>query len=214
MATEYSVGQSVKNGLIILAIRFTPEFLLEEDAGPRLGTELVNRYRQIRGDRERRILSASCIVEIQPEIAGSTIDRALYDLWKEVTRNKGELVVVDYPEDSSAKAKFEHIWFRYVDWGIHNPVRHDLLIQLRLSDLVSKEAQHRQEEESSAVAELVDQVIQEDLLIDIPIMYLGAIFQAQLDAAVRYATRNELTDIELTRHIATGFEVFWRGVTK
>jgi AcrR family transcriptional regulator len=123
-------------------------------------------------------------------------------------------IAANYPEDGSAKAKFEHIWFRYVDWGIHNPVRHNLLIQLRLSDLVSKEAQHQQEEESSAVAELVDQVVQEDLLVDIPIMYLGAIFQAQLDAAVRYATGNELTDMELVRHIAQGFEVFWEGVTK
>ena len=123
-------------------------------------------------------------------------------------------VAADYPKDGSAKTKFEHIWFCYVDWGIHNPVRHGLLIQLRLSDLVSKEAQHRQEEESSAVAELIDQVIQEDVLIDIPMMYLAEIFQAQLDAAVRYATHNELTDMELVRHIAKGFEVFWKGVTK
>jgi AcrR family transcriptional regulator len=123
-------------------------------------------------------------------------------------------IVSDYPEDGSAKAKFEHVWFRYVDWGIHNPAKHGLLIQLRLSGLVSKEARHRQEEESSAVARLVDQVIQEDLLVDMPIMYVGAIFQAQLDEAVRYATHNELTDMELVRHIAKGFEVFWRGVIK
>jgi AcrR family transcriptional regulator len=123
-------------------------------------------------------------------------------------------VAADYPEDGSAKMRFEHIWFRYVDWGIHNPVRHGLLIQLRLSDLVSKDVHVRQEEESSAVERLIDQVIQEDLLVDVPIMYVGAIFQAQLDEAVRYATRNELTDMELTRHIAKGFEVFWKGVTK
>jgi AcrR family transcriptional regulator len=123
-------------------------------------------------------------------------------------------VAADYPEDGSAKTKFEHIWFRYVDWGIHNPVRHGLLIQLRLSDLVSKDVQDRQEEESSAVAGLIDQVIQEDVLIDIPIVYLAEVFQTQLDAAVRYATHNELTDMERARHIAKGFEVFWRGVTK
>jgi AcrR family transcriptional regulator len=123
-------------------------------------------------------------------------------------------VAADYPQDSSVKVKFEHIWFRYVDWGIHNPVRHDLLIQLRLSDLVSKDARHRQEEESSAVVELVDQVAQQDSFVDIPIMYLVEIFQAQLDAAVRYAISNALTDMELTRHIAQGFEVFWKGITK
>jgi AcrR family transcriptional regulator len=123
-------------------------------------------------------------------------------------------IASDYPEDSSVKTKFEHIWFRYVDWGIRNPVRHDLLIQLRLSDMVSKEAQHRQEEELSTAVELVNEAVKEDLLIDISIMYLGEIFQVQLDAAIRYATRNELTDMELTRHIALGFEVFWNGVTK
>lgn len=123
-------------------------------------------------------------------------------------------VAAGYPEGGSVATKFEHIWFRYVEWGIHNPVRHGLLIQLRLSDLVSEEAQHRQEEASSAMAEFVNQVAQEESFIDIPIMYLGAIFQAQLDEAVRYATRNELTDMERTRHIATGFEVFWKGVTK
>ena len=122
-------------------------------------------------------------------------------------------VASGYPEDSSAKAKFEHIWFRYVDWGIRNPVRHHLLIQLRLSDLVSKDLEQRQEVQFSAVTELVDQLVQEDL-IDIPITYLGEIFQTQLDAAVRHATGSELTDMERTRHIALGFEVFWNGVTK
>jgi len=123
-------------------------------------------------------------------------------------------ILSDYPEDGSAKTKFEHIWFRYIDWSIYNPVRRNLLIQLRLSDLVSKEEQQRQEERLIAMAELVDQAIQEDVLIDIPITYLGEIFQAQIDAAVRYATSNELTDMELARHITQGFEIFWRSITK
>jgi AcrR family transcriptional regulator len=123
-------------------------------------------------------------------------------------------VIADYPEDGSVKTRFEHIWFRYVNWGIRNTVRHDLLIQLRLSDLVSKEAYHEQAEQVSAMVELVNQAVEEGLFIDISMMYLAEIFQAQLDAAVRYATSNELTDMELTRHIALGFEVFWNGITK
>jgi AcrR family transcriptional regulator len=123
-------------------------------------------------------------------------------------------IVPGFPQDGSAKAKFEHLWFRYVDWGIRHPVRHDLLIQLRLSDLVSKEAQRRPEDEWTMAKALVDQAAQEDGLMDIPIMYLAAILQAQLDAAVLYATGNELTEMERTRHIAIGFEVFWKGITK
>jgi AcrR family transcriptional regulator len=141
-------------------------------------------------------------------------DLLIESVYSQLKREFMSHIAADYPEEGCVKTKFEHIWFRYVDWGIHNPVRHGLLIQLRLSDLLSKEAQRRHEEESSVVAALVAQVVEEGLLVDMPIMHLGAIFQAQLDEAVRYATRNELTQMELTRHIAVGFEVFWKGVTK
>lgn len=123
-------------------------------------------------------------------------------------------IVADYPETGSIKTKFEHVWYRYIDWGVCNPVRHNLLMQLRLSDLVKKETDQEESEEVSAMVELAKQGVQKGLLIDMPMMYLGAVFQAQLDAAIRYATSNELTDMELTRHIAVGFEVFWSGITK
>ena len=120
----------------------------------------------------------------------------------------------DYPEASTVQARFEHIWFRYIDWGVRYPVRHDVLMQLRLSDLVNKEAHQEDSDEISAMVKLVDQAVHEDLFVDISMKYLAEIFQAQLDAAVRYATTNALTDMELTRHIAFGFQVFWKGVTK
>ncbi len=123
-------------------------------------------------------------------------------------------VLLEYPEDSSVKSKFEHIWFRFIDWGINNPMRHDLLIQLRLSDLVNKETHHQESEEMSTMVALVNQAVEEDVFVDMPIMYLGKIFEAQLDTAVRYLISNELTDMERTRHIANGFEVFWKGSTK
>jgi AcrR family transcriptional regulator len=123
-------------------------------------------------------------------------------------------VVEDYPEDAAVQARFEHIWIRWVDWGVQNPARHNLLLQLRISELVSREVQQPQEEQSAAMVLLVEQAIQEGLLVDIPIMYLAAVFQAQLDTAIRYALDNELTGAELTRHVAQGFEVFWKGVTK
>lgn len=123
-------------------------------------------------------------------------------------------VMLDYPIDASVKARFEHIWFRYVAWGTGNPVRHELLIQLRLSDLVNKEAHYQESEQLSAMIQLANQAVEEDLLVDMPIRYLGQLFEAQLDAAVRYAITNNLSDMERTRHITGSFEVLWKGITK
>ncbi|MEM7033836.1 MAG: TetR/AcrR family transcriptional regulator [Chloroflexota bacterium] len=123
-------------------------------------------------------------------------------------------IMLNYPEDVSVKARFEHIWFRYIDWGVRNPTRHELLIQLRLSDLVNKEAHHQDAEQIAAMLELVNQAVKADLLADMPIMYLGQVFEAQLDTAVRFAITNNLSDMERTRHITDSFAVLWKGITK
>ena len=123
-------------------------------------------------------------------------------------------IMLDYPEGASVKARFKHIWFRYINWGTRNPTRHELLIQLRLSDLVNKEAHHRESEQIAAMLELVNQAVEEDLLADMPIIYLGQVFEAQLDTAVRFAVTNTLSDRERTRHITDSFAVLWKGITK
>lgn len=119
-----------------------------------------------------------------------------------------------YPQDAALKERAEHIWFRFIDWGIRFPVRYSLMSQLKLSNLVSKEMQQSQEAEMAFAFTMIEQGVAEGLLEDIPPAYLGQIFYAQLEAAVYYATEHGLSDMSLTRHIAQGFEIFWKGVTK
>jgi AcrR family transcriptional regulator len=123
-------------------------------------------------------------------------------------------MMTGYPQAGTLKARVEHIWFRHIDWGIGFPVRYALIIQLKLSNLVSKEVQQSQEAEMAFAYDMIVQGIADGELVDVPPAYLGQIFYAQLEAAVHYATENNLTDMPLTRHITQGFEIFWKGVTK
>lgn len=119
-----------------------------------------------------------------------------------------------YPQEGTLKERVEHIWFRHIDWGVHFPIRYSLMMQLKLSNLVSKEMQQSQEAELVFAYDMIVQGIADKVLVDIPPAYLGQIFYAQLEAAVHYATEHDLTDMPLTRHIAQGFEIFWKGVTR
>ncbi len=123
-------------------------------------------------------------------------------------------VIAGYPENGSIKARVEHIWFRFIDWGMLFPVRYSLMMQLKLSNLVSAEVQQSQETELAFAYAMIEQGIKEGLFAVAAPEYFGDIFLAQLEAAVRYATKHGLTDMPLTRHITQGFEVFWKGVTK
>lgn len=122
-------------------------------------------------------------------------------------------IMAGYPENGGIKARVEHVWFRFIDWGVHFPVRYGLLEQLKLSNLVSAEAQQTQEAELSFAYAMIEQGIQDGLFVAIAPMYLGMIYYAQLETAVHYATQHNLTDMALTRHITQGFEILWKGIT-
>jgi AcrR family transcriptional regulator len=118
-----------------------------------------------------------------------------------------------FPHDGTFKARVEHVWFRFIDWGVRYPVRYSLMMQLKLSNLVSAEAQQKQEQELAFLYEMAQQAIQNGEVVDVSAEYLGRIFYAQLDAAVQHATANKLQDMALVRHIHQGFEIFWKGIS-
>lgn len=122
-------------------------------------------------------------------------------------------LMAGYPQAGTPKERVEHIWFRHIEWGLRFPVRYSLMMQLKLSNLVSQEVQQSQEAELAFAYDMIVQGIADGELIDIDPAYLGQVFYAQLEAAVHYAAEQNLTGMPLTRHITQGFEIFWKGVT-
>ena len=98
MAEELRVEGKVEEGVILLSVRYGQELLLERGTSERLSKELTGRYRQIR--EKANVKTISCIVEIQSEVAGSPVVRALFDLWREVVgKEGGQVVCVNYPQE-------------------------------------------------------------------------------------------------------------------
>lgn len=137
------------------------------------------------------------------------IDQVYLQLRQEQTAH----IAHGFPADAALKARFEHVWFRYIDWGISNPVRYNLLRQMKLSDLISSEAQERSNSEMTLAVGTFEQALQEGVFGDISAEYLSTLILAQLTAAVTYAMTSGLSDMPLTRHITHSFEIFWKGVT-
>ncbi len=125
-----------------------------------------------------------------------------------------EHINAGFPESGDVKESMEHVWFRWIDWGMRSPVRYQLLQQLKLSDLVSVETQRRQEEDLASMQDLLESGFAQGLFEDISVEYFAAIFQACVEAAVSIAASQNLKDMALTKHIAQGFVIFWKGVTK
>ncbi|MEM7132967.1 MAG: TetR/AcrR family transcriptional regulator [Chloroflexota bacterium] len=118
-----------------------------------------------------------------------------------------------YPEDGTVKERVEHIWFREIDWGVRFPVRYRLLQQLKLSDLVSRDAKDRSWDQWSFAITLIPEAIESGIYRDVPVEYVARLAFAHRDAAIDYAITFELADMALTKHIACSFEIYWVGIT-
>ena len=118
-----------------------------------------------------------------------------------------------WPEEASVKIKLEHVWFRSIDWGLRYPERYKLLSQLRVSDTLKGVHRDRDLEEMSFLMALEQQGRQSGLFEDITAEYFRSLMRINLHASIRYAERHQLKEMALVKHIAKGFEIFWKGIT-
>lgn len=140
-------------------------------------------------------------------------DALIDEVYLRLKHEQAGYLATGYPHNGTVKERAEHIWFRYIDWGVHNVVRYKLLQQMKLSDMISEEVQMQSMSEWAFAANLTAEGIASGVYRDVTAEYLNQIVFALLEAAVTYATANELTNMPLTKHITRTFEIFWTGVT-
>jgi len=114
-----------------------------------------------------------------------------------------------------AKPYLEHVWFKYIHWSLDNPIRHELLMQLKLSDLVSKEAKDQLSADHAAmVQKILPEVETRGLFKEADIQYIFEVIGAQMEACASYAKSQNLKDMALAKHITTGFDLLWDGLAQ
>lgn len=141
-------------------------------------------------------------------------DALIDQVYLQLKQEQAAHIAAGYPAGGSVRERAEHIWFRYLDWGVRHPVRYRLLQQLKLSDLVSDEAQLQSMDDWAFAATLTTDGFESGAFRDMPADYFHQVVFALAESAVSYATAHQLADMPLTRHIARTFEIFWAGVTR
>jgi AcrR family transcriptional regulator len=139
---------------------------------------------------------------------------ALIDaVYMQLKQEQAAYIAANYPVGGPVRERTEHIWFRYIDWGVRNPVRYKLLRQMKVSDMVSDEAQLHSLSDWAFAASLTAEALASGVYREISAEYVNQMVFALLESAVNYAIANALSDMPLTKHITRTFEIFWAGVT-
>jgi AcrR family transcriptional regulator len=109
------------------------------------------------------------------------------------------------------REKMRDNWDRYIDWGIRNPEKFNVIQQIRTSFKLNQQARTQGTEPFQEIERLIKESIAKGEIRDYPVEYLGAMMDAQAAMTIRLLAMNPKATAEYKQ---IGFEVLWNGVTK
>ncbi len=102
--------------------------------------------------------------------------------------------------------RMRQVWDRWFAWARANRDAHHVVNLLHQSGLASTEAQNLGTVALHGPAAVLDEAMAAGILVDLPLDYLAALIQHQLDQAVLSELNDEQADV--------AFAVLWNGVTR
>ena len=110
---------------------------------------------------------------------------------------------------SSAKDRMKFIWDSYVSWGVCNPEKNKVILQLELSRRVTAETRHDIEVKYKEICGFMDECIISPQLLKCPDFFSESIIMSIIDATIKCIIVNPENN-QMYRE--AGFNVMWRGL--
>jgi AcrR family transcriptional regulator len=141
-----------------------------------------------------------------------TKDHLINALYREIKLELADAMMSDFPRNKSVRTRLQHVWNRYVNWGIANPEQRKVLAQLKVSDTVTKDSRAAGNAPFVEVQTMIrdsiqSRVFREDLPVELVSNSLGALAEATMDLMMLHPTK-------ATKYRVSGFQMFWSCITK
>jgi len=103
MPERLVVDAEISRGVVVLKVGYGLEQMLKDGAAKELSKRLLEEYQRKMNEEAQKTndsaRTGSCVVVITAETAGSPLVRALFELYKVVTAEGGQVICVGYPSD-------------------------------------------------------------------------------------------------------------------
>ncbi|MDB5972826.1 MAG: TetR family transcriptional regulator [Hydrocarboniphaga sp.] len=141
----------------------------------------------------------------------SSKDELLNQLYLAIKADMGEVMLSTYPKKASVRTRAEHVWGKYVAWGVANPHKRKVMAQLTMSGRVNEPSKASGSKAFADVQVLLNESMANSSLRELPSNFVGAVMTTLAEVTIDFMTR-EPADAE--RYAAAGFSAFWNAITK
>jgi len=140
-----------------------------------------------------------------------TKDELLNTLFRELKLELADALMNGFPRRKSIRDRFHHLWDRYLDWGIANPLQCRVLMQIGVWGGLTEESKATGTAPFAEIQDMIDAAIEQHLMRKLPPQFVVALFRALAETAIEFMCQNP-GQVELYRN--AGFEVLWGGITR
>ncbi|MFL5802572.1 MAG: TetR/AcrR family transcriptional regulator [Roseiflexaceae bacterium] len=132
------------------------------------------------------------------------------ELYRALKLELADVLLSAFPKSADVRSKFQHIWERYVNWGVANPDKLKVLAQLQLSDQITADSKAVGRAPYAEIERMTTDIIASKQIRDYPVLFIAAIFNSMAETTMATIAQDKSTD---TDYCAAGFEIFWKGIT-
>lgn len=105
----------------------------------------------------------------------ATKEELLNTLYRELTTELTDAVLLGMPPDAEARVRFHHLWVKWTAWGVSHPAKRRAQAQLNVSEQVREPIRNAAYEYAEPVFQIIREVSARGILRDAPIRYVGSL---------------------------------------
>ncbi len=137
--------------------------------------------------------------------------RLLNALYREIKLELADAIMTGFPRKKSIRDRLRHVWDRYVEWGVANPMQQRVLTQIEVGGGLTEESKAAGAAPFAEIQAMTDAAVEQRIMRELPQQFVGAMIRALAETTMEFMRRNS-GQAELYRN--AGFEVLWAGITR
>jgi AcrR family transcriptional regulator len=140
-----------------------------------------------------------------------TKDELLNALYREIKLELADAMMSGFPRKASVRHRLQHLWNRYVEWGIANYKQHKVLRQMMVWEGLTDASKATGYAPFVEIETMAHDAVAQRIVKDLPQAFIGATMSALAETAIEFARQDPK---RAGVYQVSGFEMLWAGIAR
>jgi AcrR family transcriptional regulator len=141
----------------------------------------------------------------------STKDELLNALYREIKLELADAMMSDFPRRAAVRTRLQHVWDRYLAWGLSNPAQEKVLRQMNVWDGLTEASKQAGISPFLEIEKMAEAAVSQRVFQDRPLNFIRAAMSALADTTMDFMRRDPR---QAESYRGAGFAMLWAALTR